>query len=46
MPLAIGVMTCQKRNYQNKIESRREYTAVGTKPLQPAAKQYGAPAGN
>lgn len=38
MPLAIGVMTCQKRNYQNKIKSRREHTAVGTKPVQAAVR--------
>lgn len=46
MPLAIGVMTCQKRNYQNKIKSRREHTAVGTKPVQPAEKQCRTSAGN
>lgn len=46
MPLAIGVMTCQKRNYQIKIKSRREHTAVGTKPVRPAERQYGASAGN
>lgn len=43
MSLAMGVMTCQKRNYQNKIKSQREHTAVGTKPVE---KQYRASAGN
>ena len=43
MPLTMGVMTCQKGNYQNIIKSQRKHTAVGTKP---AEKQHRASAGN